>query len=214
MSAFRLNAQHQQPEGAQLQLRMAANEQESLPVDELEDIVCLIKEGLLEDDDQLNEQIQEIVSEVDLDKTNHAGFKCSDCGKMCKSRRGLEIETRRYFFLRSNSFSLNYFKKFVVFFLFIVFNLLFLFFFIVLGDFNIHNSNWLSYSSNVTNPAGREAEAFAIVNDLTQVISEPTRVPDRAGDKANNLDLFLTSNPSIYSPPTVSSPLVTLIIVS
>ena len=78
---------------------------------------------------------------------------------------------------------------------------------IVLGDFNIHNSDWLSYSSNVTDPAGREAEAFAIVNDLTQVISEPTRVPDRAGEKANALDLFLTSNPSIYSPPTVSSPL-------
>ena len=78
---------------------------------------------------------------------------------------------------------------------------------IVLGDFNIHNSEWLSYSSNVTNPAGREAEAFAIVNDLTQVISEPTRVPDCAGDKANTLDLFLTSNPSIYSPTTVSSPL-------
>ena len=78
---------------------------------------------------------------------------------------------------------------------------------IFLGDFNIHNSDWLTYSSNVTNPAGREAEAFALVNDLTQVISEPTRVPDHAGDKANTLDLFLTPNPSIYSPPTVSSPL-------
>ena len=78
---------------------------------------------------------------------------------------------------------------------------------IVLGDFNIHNSGWLSYSSSVTNPAGREAEAFAIVNDLTQVISEPTRVPGRAEGKANNIDLFLTSNPRIYSPPTVSSPL-------
>ena len=85
---------------------------------------------------------------------------------------------------------------------------------IVLGDFNIHNSDWLSYSSNVTNPAGREAEAFAIVNELTQVISEPTRVPDRAGDKANIFDLFLTSNSSIYSPPTVSSPLGNSIIVS
>ena len=61
---------------------------------------------------------------------------------------------------------------------------------IVLGDFNIHNSDWLSHSSNVTNPAGREAEAFAIFNYLRQVISEPTRVPDRAGDKANTLDLF------------------------
>ena len=78
---------------------------------------------------------------------------------------------------------------------------------IVLGDFNVHNSDWLSYSSNVTNPGGRDAEAFAIVNDLTQVISKPTHGPDRARDEANTLDLFLTSNPSIYSPPTVSSPL-------
>ena len=67
--------------------------------------------------------------------------------------------------------------------------------------------DWLPFPSNVTKPAGRDAEAFAIVNYLTQVISEPTRVPDRAGDKANTLDLFLTSNPNIYSPPTVSSPL-------
>ena len=78
---------------------------------------------------------------------------------------------------------------------------------IVLGDFNIHSSGWLSYSSSVTNPAGREAEALAIVNDLTLVISEPTRVPGRAEGKANNIDLFLTSNPSINSLPTVSSPL-------
>ena len=78
---------------------------------------------------------------------------------------------------------------------------------IVLGDFNVHNSDWLSYSSSVTNPAGLDAEAFALVNDLTQVILETTGVPDRAGDKVNTLDLFLTSDPSIYSPPTVSSPL-------
>ena len=77
---------------------------------------------------------------------------------------------------------------------------------IVLGK-NIHISDWLSYSSNVTNPAGRATEAFAIFNYLRQVISEQTRVPDRAGDKADTLDLFLTSNPSIYSPPTASSPL-------
>ena len=64
----------------------------------------------------------------------------------------------------------------------------------------------VTFSSNVTNPLGREAEAFSTVNYLTQVISEPTRVPDRAGDKATTLDLFLTSNPSICFPPTVSSP--------
>ena len=47
---------------------------------------------------------------------------------------------------------------------------------IVLGYFNVHNSDWLCYSSNITNPAGRDADAFSIVNDLTQVISEPTHI--------------------------------------
>ena len=76
---------------------------------------------------------------------------------------------------------------------------------IFLGDFNVHNSDWLTNSSNVTNPVGQDGEAFAIVNDLTQVISEPTRVPDRAGGKANTSDLFLTSSPNIHFPSTVSS---------
>ena len=78
---------------------------------------------------------------------------------------------------------------------------------IILGGFNFHNSDWLIYSSNITNPAGHHAEAFAIVNDLTQLFSEPTRIPDRSRDKANTLNLFLTSDPSIYFKPTVDSPL-------
>ena len=80
---------------------------------------------------------------------------------------------------------------------------------ILIVNFNIHNSDWLSYSSNFTHLAGREAEAeaFAIVNGLTLEISEPTCANDRAGDKANSLNLFLTSNPSIYSSLNVSSPL-------
>ena len=53
----------------------------------------------------------------------------------------------------------------------------------------------------------RDAEAFAIVNDLSQLISEPTRIPDRLGRKANTLDLFLTSNPEISSNPILDSPL-------
>ena len=56
---------------------------------------------------------------------------------------------------------------------------------IFLGDFNVHNSDWLTYSSNVTITAGRDAEAFAIVNDLTQV----TVNPDCAGGKSNTVDL-------------------------
>ena len=45
------------------------------------------------------------------------------------------------------------------------------------------------------------------MNDLSQLISEPTRIPDRSGDKANTLDLFLTSNPDIYCNPILNSPL-------
>ena len=45
------------------------------------------------------------------------------------------------------------------------------------------------------------------MNDLSQLISEPTRIPDSPRDKANTLDLFLTSNPDIYSNPILDSPL-------
>ena len=78
---------------------------------------------------------------------------------------------------------------------------------IILSDFTVYNPNWLTYSPHITSPAGRDAEAFAIVNDLSQLISEPTPIPDRSGDKANTLDLFLTSNPDFYSNPILDSPL-------
>ena len=77
----------------------------------------------------------------------------------------------------------------------------------VLGDFNVYNPNWLTHSPHITSPAGRDAEAFAIVNSLSQLISEPTRIPDRSGDKANTLNLLLTLNPDIYSNPILDSPL-------
>ena len=47
------------------------------------------------------------------------------------------------------------------------------------------------------------------MNDLSQVISEPTCIPDGSGDKANTLDLFLAFNPDIYANPAVDSPLGT-----
>ena len=77
----------------------------------------------------------------------------------------------------------------------------------VLGDFNVYNPNWLNHSPHITSLAGRDAEVFAIVNDRLQLISEPTRIPDRSGEKSNTLDLFLTSNPDIYSIPILDSPL-------
>ena len=77
----------------------------------------------------------------------------------------------------------------------------------ILGDLNVYNPNWLTHFSNITTPAGRDAEAFGIVNDLSQMISETTRILHRSGDKANTLDLFLTSNPDIHSNSTVDSTL-------
>ena len=76
----------------------------------------------------------------------------------------------------------------------------------VLGDFNVYNPNWLTHSPHFTTPAGRDAEAFAIVNNLSQLISEPTCIPDRSEDKANTLDLSLTSNPNVYFNPILDSP--------
>lgn len=49
-------------------------------------------------------------------------------------------------------------------------------------------------------PASRDTNSFFIVIDL---VSVPTRVPDRGGDRSNTLNLFLSSNPKIYTIPTV-----------
>ena len=87
--ALRLNEQHQQPESAHFQLNMAAHSHESLPVEELDDILYLIEEGFLEEDQDLNNQIADIAIEVSNDAENPAGFECNVCGKACKSRRGL-----------------------------------------------------------------------------------------------------------------------------
>ncbi|XP_065068671.1 uncharacterized protein LOC135693981 [Rhopilema esculentum] len=72
---------------------MAANKHESLPVEELDDILYLINEGFLEEDEELNSQIEDIAIEVTRDEENPAGFECNVCGKACKSRRGLSRHT-------------------------------------------------------------------------------------------------------------------------
>ena len=69
---------------------------------------------------------------------------------------------------------------------------------IFLGDFNVHNIPWLRFSSR-TDDAGRGAEAFAISCGLTQLVEEPTRVPDRQDHQAYLLDLFLTTAPDSYT---------------
>lgn len=74
---------------------------------------------------------------------------------------------------------------------------------IFLGDFNVHNPSWLKFSSRI-NEAGRRAEEFAISCNLTQLVDVPTRIPDRQGDDAHILDLFLTTHPSLYRISTTA----------
>ena len=73
-----------------------------------------------------------------------------------------------------------------------------------IGDFNVHHTEWLN--SSTTDSGGREAYSFSILHELEQIIKHPTRVPDRHDQTPNTLDLFFTSNPSLYSY-TISSPL-------
>ncbi len=77
---------------------------------------------------------------------------------------------------------------------------------IVLGDFNVHNSSWLSHSFS-TDTAGREAEQFSILNCFSQLVCGPTRIPDNGTDHPQTLDLFLSNKSDNYYTPLISSPL-------
>lgn len=74
---------------------------------------------------------------------------------------------------------------------------------IILGDFNVHNKDWLHFSSH-TDSAGLSAESFAISNNFDQIISSPTR---SISSLCNMLDLFLTTHGSLYDPPKQLAPI-------
>ena len=57
----------------------------------------------------------------------------------------------------------------------------------VIGNFNIHHNNWLTYSGGTGTP------------DLTQMVNLPTRIPDCDSHNPALLDLFLSSDISICS---------------
>ncbi|XP_026320838.1 uncharacterized protein LOC113230944 [Hyposmocoma kahamanoa] len=67
---------------------------------------------------------------------------------------------------------------------------------VFLGDFNAHHELWLS--SSKTDHAGRTAHAFALTHDLTQLVNQPTRIPDIVGHAPSLLDLLLTNRPAGY----------------
>ena len=67
----------------------------------------------------------------------------------------------------------------------------------ILGDFNVHNVEWLTHSAR-TDDSGLECELFADSFDLTQLVNQPTRIPDNPDHRPYLLDLFLTTNPEQY----------------
>ncbi|XP_064073868.1 uncharacterized protein LOC113398797 [Vanessa tameamea] len=69
---------------------------------------------------------------------------------------------------------------------------------VFLGDFNAHHKEWL-YPYSDTDHAGREIYKFAISCGLSQLVHEPTRIPDVVGHTAYCLDLLLTTDPDRYS---------------
>ena len=69
----------------------------------------------------------------------------------------------------------------------------------VFGDFNVHHTDWLTYSGGTDQP-GELWYNFSISNDLTQIINFPTRIPDCDSHSPAFLDyLFISSDASIYS---------------
>ena len=76
------------------------------------------------------------------------------------------------------------------------------------GDFNIHHKDWLIYSGG-TNTSGELCYNFSISNDLIQMVNFPTRIHDCDSHSPAFLDLFISSNASIFStmafPPLKNS---------
>ena len=76
----------------------------------------------------------------------------------------------------------------------------------VVGDFNIHHKDWLTYSSG-TDPPGELCYNFSISNDLTQMVNFPARIPDCDSHRPALLDLFISSDTcsAMAFPPSENS---------
>ena len=66
------------------------------------------------------------------------------------------------------------------------------------GDFNVHDKDWLTDSSGTDRP-GELCYNFSILNDLTQMVKFPTRIPDCDSHSPALLNLFISSDASICS---------------
>ena len=68
----------------------------------------------------------------------------------------------------------------------------------VLGDFNIHHKDWLTYSCGTGRP-GELSCNFSISNGLTHMVNILTLIPDSKSQSPALLDLFISSDASICS---------------
>ena len=68
----------------------------------------------------------------------------------------------------------------------------------LLGDFNVHHKDLLTYSGGTVRP-GELFHNFSISNDLTQIVNFPTRIPDCDSLSPALLDLFISSDAGICS---------------
>ncbi|CAG4989213.1 unnamed protein product [Colias eurytheme] len=68
---------------------------------------------------------------------------------------------------------------------------------VLLGDFNACHSQWL-FPFRKTDHAGKEVFNFATSHNLTQLVTDATRIPDVEGHSANCLDLLMTTHPDRY----------------
>ena len=68
----------------------------------------------------------------------------------------------------------------------------------VVGDFNIHHKDGLTYSGGTDRP-GELCFNFSISNDLTQMVNFPTPIPGCDSHSRALMDLFLSSDTSVWS---------------
>ena len=68
----------------------------------------------------------------------------------------------------------------------------------VFGNFNVHHKDWLTYSG-VTGGPGELCYNFSMSNDLTQMVYLPTQISDCDSHSPALLDLFLSSDATIFS---------------
>ena len=68
----------------------------------------------------------------------------------------------------------------------------------VFGEFNVHHKDWLTYSGGTDRP-GELCSNFSVWNDLTQMVSFPTQIPDFDCHSPALLDFFISSDASICS---------------